>query len=554
MTTADSPTPATAAAGRIGIWSQSGGITVDLLARAVAARLGVSSFACLEPGDGIAEEALLQRWLRDDATRVVVCYLESVPAPALLAGPLAELAAHKPVVVLKAGRTDSGSHSAASHSGAMVADDELVDAYLNQVGTIRVDTVAELISTSRLLALQPLPRGPRLGVLSNGGGPAVIAADASERAGLVLPSLAPATLATLARLAGPGASLRNPVDLARPPSTTSIARGVSVLVADENVDAILVIVAAFDLPAELPAALAEVVADSVKPVVVSYLGAPAARPLDASGYSAPVAAFPTVESAVAALGRAARHSSWRTRAPAGPRATVQTDLAAARAVVDRALHRMPGGGWLDWESCASLCAALAVPVASTVLADDADDAVAAADRMGLPVAAKALKPDLLHKTEAGGVLLDLRDLDAVRDGHCKLADLFGSATTIAVQKMAPPGIEILVGLKRDPAIGTALVVAAGGVEAELIDDKVVRMCPLTDADVQDMVASLQTAARLFGYRGSAAVDVAALHEVMARTALLAELPQIQEVDLNPVVVSRDGAIVVDLRIRVSPTG
>jgi acetyl coenzyme A synthetase (ADP forming)-like protein len=558
--------------GRVGFASQSGGLGIALLARSAELGLGISTFVSLGNKADVSGNDLLQYWDEDPDTDVILLYLESFGNPRKFARLARRISRRKPIIAVKSGRSAAGARGTSSHTAALAAPDVAVDALFAQAGVIRVDTLEELFDTAAVVLHQPLPPGRRVAIVTNGGGPGILAADACVTAGLEVAELSDATQAALRTFASPDAGVANPIDLVASATAEVYTRTLDVLIGDPEVDALLVIFVpplvtrAEDVAAAISTAAARA---GDKPVVACFLGRHGTIELleaddgdaadetgdDAArgrGRRVPTFAFP--EAAAAALGRAAAHREWRSR-PEGaipdlPDARV--DL-ARRMVTDR-LARVPAGEWLEPTTATGLLEAIGVPVARTVAARDADSAVAAATELGLPVALKAGAAGIVHKTERGAVRLGLADADAVRrafgEMHARLGDEMGGAV---LQRMVEPGVETIVGVTRDPSFGSLVLFGMGGVQAELLRDTVLRIVPLTDTDASEMVRAIRTAPLLFGFRGAPESDIAALEDVLLRVGLLAEhVPEIAELDCNPVVVSPEGATVVDVKIRIAP--
>lgn len=544
--------------GRIGFASQSGGLGIALLARAAERGLGVSTFVSMGNKADVSSNDLLQYWEDDPDTDVILLYLESFGNPRKFARLARRIARHKPIVAVKSGRTPAGARGTASHTAALASPDVAVDALFDQAGVIRVDTLQELFDTATLLAHQPLPAGRRVAIVSNGGGPGILAADACVAAGLEVPELSETTQAALRSFASPEAGLRNPVDLVASAAPTTFERTLAVLLADDGIDAVLVIfvpplVAQTDDVAQ--AILATTAQPSAKPVLACFLGRADSRgvltSLDGSR-CIPKFAFP--EAAAASLGRAAKLAEWRRRPVGIVPALAGVDLGRARALVRDQLSQHPEGEWIAPQVALEVLGSFGIPVVETRWASTAAGAVAAAEEIGLPVAVKAGSGTLIHKTDVGGVRLGLDSIDAARDAftemHATLGDRMGGAI---VQPMMPAGVETIVGVTHDPSFGSLVLFGMGGFAAELLRDTALRVVPLTDLDAHELVRSLRASPLLFGFRNTPEVDVAALENLLLRVGLLAEhLPEVAELDCNPVIVSPTSATVVDVKLRLAP--
>jgi acetate---CoA ligase (ADP-forming) len=529
-------------AGNVGFSSQSGALGLAVLERAAERRLGLSSFVSVGNKADISSNDLLEYWEDDPQTDVVLLYLESFGNPRKFGRVARRVARTKPIVAMKAGRTSAGARAASSHTAALAGSEAAVDALFHQAGVLRVDTLEELLDVTSLLATQPLPRGRRVAVLTNAGGLGILCADACEGAGLTLPTLADATIDELRELLPEEASLSNPVDMLGSAVGTTYEQVLPALLRDPGVDSVIVlfvppVVAGAD---EVAAAIARAVEEAGvadKPVlacVISSKGIPERL------LSAPLAAFSFPESAARALGRAAERAEWlRTQQGRVPELD-GVDAGAARALVQDAADR-----WLTPAETRAVLQSYGVPVVEERAAETIEEAVAAAGDLGYPV---VLKTGLsgVHKTERGGVALDLRDEQAVREAAERIGPPF------ILQPLVRGGAELLVGAVEDPVFGPLVALGPGGTLAELIGDAGFRLAPLTDVDAQELARSGKVGRLLAGFRGAPAADAAAVSDLVLRIGRLADdLPELAELDLNPVIAGPDGCVVVDARVRVA---
>jgi acetyl coenzyme A synthetase (ADP forming)-like protein len=540
--------------GTVGFMSQSGGIGIAVIEHALKLGLGLSSFASVGNKADLSGNDLLQYWEEDTATEVILLYLESFGNPRKFARIAPRVAARKPVLAVKSGRSAAGARAAGSHTGALLgASDGTVDALFRQAGVIRADTLGELFDVAALLAGQPLPAGPAVAILTNAGGPGILAADACAAHGLDTPGLGAETQRALAEFAAPEAALGNPVDLVAGASADDFARALRVLADDPAVDAVVTI---FVPPL---VTRADDVADAIAGVASAAPGVPivsvfmTAEDPPAALVDAGVPVYPFPEEAIRALGLAAWYARWRAtpRREAPVPAGIRRYEAAA--VIARALGR--GREWLGPEELAALCDCYGIPLAESRVAPSAEAAARAAHEIGADVALKAVAPGLVHKTDAGGVRLGLRGANAVRRAAREMRDAVVAAghpaPSYLVQRMAPAGVEMLVGVVHDPQFGPVLACGAGGTAVELVHDVAVRITPLAEGDARGMVRSLRTFPLLDGYRGAPKADTAALEDLLDRISALVEAhPQVAELECNPVVVTAAGALVVDVRARV----
>ncbi|SCG71202.1 Acyl-CoA synthetase (NDP forming) [Micromonospora coxensis] len=505
--------PALPAPGRVGLFSQSGVFGVALLAEAHRRGLGLSSFVSAGNRADVSGNDLLQYWQDDPGTDVILLYLETFGNPRKFARLARRIGRDKPVVALASLARPVGL------GDGPALDEAAVSALFAQSGVIRVDTVAELLDVGVLLAHQPLPAGPRVAVVGNSSALTGLAATACAAQGLVLADGYP-------RDVGPHAGAAE--------FTTALAESA----ADEGVDALVAVFAPplpgqltaeeADFTAALPAALA-----AGKPTVATFL---------AGRVPAGVPAYPSVEEAVRALGRVTSYAGWLRRDPGTPPELSRVDPDAGQAAL-RADPSDPAG----------LLAAYGIDLVGSAPAMTADEAVAAAGRLGWPVALKAAAPGLRHRLDLGAVRLDLADEAALRRAYAEMAPVFGPE--VLVQPMVPPGVACVVELMEDPAFGPVVGFGLGGVATELLGDRAWRAVPLTDRDAAELVDEPRAAPLLRGHRGAAPVDRAALADLLLRVGRLAdEQPRVRSLTLNPVLARPDGISVLHATVRVGTAG
>lgn len=533
--------------GGLAVASQSGAVGIAVLEQASRRGCGISSFVSLGNKADVSGNDLIAYWYEDPATTAVALYLESFGNPRKFARVARALARRKPVLAVFSGRTTAGRRAGASHTAAAAAPGVAVDTLFAQAGVVRADDLGELIDAARILTDQPLPAGDRIAVIGNAGGANVLAADAAEASGLRIP---PAV-----------AGFANPLDLGAGATPDSFAGSLAAVAASGQVDAVVAIVAVTRTndPAAMRAAIAEVADDHRElPMAVVVLG-----PGDMSALGERrVPAYDLPEQAVRALGHAARYAAWR-REPLGSRPDLgNVDTAAARAAVRDALAA--GGGWQPYERIEAILSCYGIPLLATRTARGAAEAVAAAEALGYPVALKAADPELVHKSDAGAVALNLDDAQAVTAAYQAIAEvspdvLVQPMAQAKVQRTAPgqrPGsVELVAGIVHDQLFGSLVMTGLGGVHTDLLGDRAFRLVPLTDLDAGRMWRSLRGAPLLSGYRGSPAADTAALEDLLLRLGRMAEeLPEVAELDLNPILAGPGGVVTVDAKLRLAPAG
>ena len=534
-----------ASPGNIGFSSQSGALGLALLEAAVTRGLGLSAFVSIGNKADVSTNDLLEWWEDDPATEAILLYVESFGNPRRFGRLARRVARRKPILALKSGTSASGQRAASSHTAALAGSEAAVNALFRQAGVIRAGSLEELIDTVGLLSSQPRLSGRSVGILTNAGGLGILCADACEAVGLELPPLSDETVAALRSVLPAEASMANPVDMLGGATADTYSAMLPHLVADPRVAAVIVLfVPAVSATADDVAEAVECAARTAgadKPilaVIMSSEGIPKA--LRGSPH---VAAFAYPESAARALGRAAERADWLRR-PHGAIPVIEgIDRESAHAVIERSLERAEDA-WLDPDDARELLLAYGVPLVPELVAGSADEAATAARELGFPAVVKTAAPGS-HKTETGGIALELSDEAAVRDA----AERIGCP--VVVQPMISGGAELLAGVVQDPIFGPLVAFGPGGVYAELIGDATFRIAPLTDIDADEMVCEGKAGRLVAGFRGSPAACIPALTDLLHRLARLGEdLPAIAELDLNPVLAQPDGCVVVDARIRV----
>jgi acyl-CoA synthetase (NDP forming) len=542
-------------AGGLALAAQSGAVGIAVLDHAGRIGPGISQFVSLGNKVDVSGNDLLLHWWNDPRTDVIGLYLESFGNPRKF-GRVARLVGRtKPVLVVKAGRSSGGRRAGASHTAAAATPDTAVDALFAQSGVLRMETLEELVDTARVLSGRPLPRGRRLGIVGNAGGAGVLAADAAGSADLDVPEFSTSTTGQLieaTRAVGAG----NPVDLGAAATPETLEAALRIILTSGEVDAVLVTYAATragDVE-ETFAAIARAAAGSTVPILVNCLGAPnaAAQIVLEDGSRLPVYTFP--ETAVRALSHAVRYAAWRGRPQGAMPQMTGVDKDGARAIVRHYLNGHRDGGWLDPAPAEQLMLCAGIPVVPAVAVATRQQAVEAADRLGYPVVLKTAAAGIVHKTDVGGVRLGLRNAGALKAAYAELTTALADPHGV-VQAMASPGDELVAGLVRDPLFGPVLMIGGGGVLTDLLADRRWRGLPLTDLDATDMLRSLRCAPLLVGYRGAVGVDEAAILDVLHRIAWLAEaVPEIAELDINPLTATPTGAVAVDVKLRLAPAG
>lgn len=552
--------------GRLAFCSQSGALGLAVISAARNRGLGLSSFISVGNKADVSGNDLLQYWEEDPRTDVILLYLESFGNPRRFARIAARVGQRKPIVVVKAGRTVAGRRAAGSHTAALAADDTATAALFHQTGILRADTLDELFDLADALSSQPLPGGRRVALLTNAGGLGILCADACEAAGLAVQGLAENTQARLREFLPSTASVANPVDMIASATPDDFRRSAEILLSAQEIDSLIVLsihVGLADISA-IAQGVASAVAEGrhalapAKPVLTCFMDSAAARPaLIPGGERLPNYPFP--ENAARVLGKLAHYAEWRRRPPGLIPEFDDIDPAGARLVCRRAVEQR-GECWLKGAELRAVLTAFKLPLAAGAIAPSAEEAVRLARQVGYPVALKLASATIVHKTEAGGVELHLRDDDAVRRAFQAIRSRvleIGSESAMEgvwVQPMISGGVEVMVGVTLDPLFGPLIGFGLGGIHVEILGDFCFRVTPITDRDAREMIESIRGYRLLQGYRGHPPADTAALEELLLRVARLAEeIPEICELDMNPVFALPPGrgCLIVDARIRVA---
>lgn len=533
-------------AGRVAFSTQSGALGLAILEYAQRVNLGLSTFVSIGNKADVSSNDLIQYWADDPQTDVILLYLESFGNPRKFGQLAREVGMRKPIIAVKAGRSRAGARAAASHTGALAASDTIVSALFRQTGVIRTATLEEMFDVATLVARQPLPAGPRVAILTNAGGPGILAADACEAHGLQLTTLREETVSELRSFLPVAAGLGNPVDMLATASAADYGRAMRTLLADPDVESLLTI---FIPPivtaaADVARAMIDATQTATKPVLATFMSVERAVPL-----LAPIPCYRFPEAAVTALAHAVEYAAWRRKTP-GKVMDLDAAVAPARPVIEAALDR--GGGWLTPAEAERVITSIGIPMPGTRIATTEDEALAAARELGDPVAVKGFGPEILHKSDAGAVKLHLESPDQVQVAYRDLVARLGPRLAgVQVQTMAPEGVEMFIGGLQDPTFGPVVFCGSGGILVELFGDAVCRLCPISDRDVAEMLEAIPAVRLLRGYRGKPPADEAALGDALQRvSALLATCPEIREMDINPIAVLEHGVLALDVRIRV----
>ena len=545
-------------AGNVSMITQSGALGLAMLDYATELQLGIADFVSIGNKADVSVNDLLAYWHDSPRTKVIALYLESFGNPRMFARLAPEVARQRPIVAVKSGRSAAGTRAASSHSAALASLDVGIDALFAQTGVIRTTTLEEMFDVIALLSSQPVPAGRRIGVVTNAGGPGILLADACEAHGLALPALTADTTAALRAFLPREASVANPVDMIASAPPEHFERAIELVGRDPRIDAVVAIYVPplVTQPEAVAAAIARAAGTlpADKPIATVFLSSKGTPAVLSSGPRGAIPSYSFPENAALALGAAASYGAWRRR-PRGTQLRLEPDReqAVRRCIRGFAAAAAPGKRWLSFPELAQLLGLAGVPLVDHRIAADPAAAVAAARELGFPVALKASVPRLLHKTDAGAVALHLAGPEAVAASAEAMRGRFPALEGFIVQRQVRPGVEALVGMTRDASLGPLLVAGIGGVAVELYKDVSFRVTPVSDLDAADMLEQLRGRQLFDGFRGAPPADRAALIDVLQRISALIEIvPEMVELDLNPVIVHApgEGCIAVDGRIRL----
>jgi len=544
--------------GPVGFISQSGAMGLSILDYAEELGIGIHQFVSVGNNADVSGNDLLLYWADDPEIRVILMYLESFGDPRRFYQIARSLTRRKPIFVVKAGRTAAGARAASSHTAALAGTDLAADALMEQCGVMRAQTVEELFDYAMAFPRLPLPKGNRVAIVSNAGGPAIILADACESLGLSVHELSAETQAAIRGRVPDEAAVRNPVDLIASATAETYRDVLALVLQDPNVDAVIVSVVPPPLGSkakDVAEAIVQVAASRrdipVMAVLMGRQGIPAGmRELLVAGM--PGYIFP--ESAARALAAMNRYREWLER-PMGTEHRFPADAGRVAGILERVVAE--GRAKLTETEAMEVLGAYGIPTVPWRCAASADEAVAAAREIGFPVVLKVISASIVHKSDVGGVVLGLSSEKEVREGYARMLQRVRERAGVVpdavfVQAMIPGGRETIVGSTRDPKAGPLLMFGLGGLAVEVLKDVVFRVHPVTDVDAREMVRGIRGFGFLEGVRGEPAVDLVALEEIIQRVSqLVGEHEAILEMDINPLVAFPDRVLALDARFRIA---
>jgi len=542
-------------AGDVAFISQSGAICAAIIDWARGQGFGFSLLISLGNQADVNETDMLSAVVEDEHTRVLTLYIESISDGQRFIAEANRVAQRKPVLALKVGRFASGQRAAASHTGAMAGQDAAYEAAFRKAGVFRAATSEEMFDWASALACCPLPQGRRMAVLTNAGGPGVIAADALEIHGLSLAELGPETRQALASRLPPASGLHNPIDMLASASPEVYVDCLRLLLADPGVDGVLAILPPPPMyPAESVAdALIPLIHASPKPVVVALMGEQLIQKAAMRLRAARVPEYRFPERAASALAVLAKRAEFLDKQTLKVSQTFRVSKTAVRA----ALVDAPSGRFLDPELVDCLMAAYGIPTAPVKLARTEAEAAKIASELGFPVVLKIASPDIPHKSDMGGVLLGIEAPEAAAEafrtviGRACLAKPDAKIEGVYIQHQLPDGQEVILGASRDTQFGALMMFGSGGVEVEGLKDVAFALAPLTPFEADDMLRRTWAGRKLAGFRSIARADGEAVKDVLLRLSqLVYDFPEIAEIEINPLRVLSRGAVAVDVRVKL----
>ncbi|MEW6566617.1 MAG: acetate--CoA ligase family protein [Chloroflexota bacterium] len=547
-------------AGPMAFMSQSGALGTAILDWAQAGRLGMSKFVSLGNKADVDEVDLLREWMNDETSRVVLCYIEGLPDGQEFMRVARQVSKVKPIVAIKSGVTQAGARAVTSHTGSLAGSEQAYQAAFHQAGVVRVTSLEDLFDCARAFGYLPPLRSDRIAIVTNAGGPGILATDALERAGLRLARFDPERIRTLEKFLPDAASAANPVDVLGDARADRYRFALEQVCADPHVDGVLVILTpqAMTEIEDTARAVAEVARQASVPIVACFMGEARVSAGVAVLEANRLPNFPYPERAARVLKAMSTYRSYQAE-PLPQFESLPLDHERIRQTLDQSLAE--GRVTVGEAEARQVLVACGLRIPSAELAATPEEAIEIASRIGYPVVLKVASPDILHKTDVGGVRLGLENADGVRDAfdlityrarrYLPEARLWGCL----VQKMVPPGLEVLIGMNRDPQFGPLVTFGLGGIYVETLRDVAFRVAPFSRQQAEDMLGEIRARTILDGVRGKPPVDKQDLVEALLRIGhLVIDFPEIAELDINPYVVYEQGkgGQALDMRMVIRP--
>ncbi len=542
--------------GEIAFISHSGAICAALIDWSKEQGFSFSRLVSLGNQADVSETDILPLVAEDEHTKVITLYLENISDGARFIKEARKIIPEKPIIALKVGRSESGQRAAASHTGALAGAESAFNAAFEKAGVFRADNTEEAFDWARALAWSPLLQEQRVAILTNAGGPGVIAADALEHNGLELANFSTESLTALKKRLPPAASLHNPVDMLASATAEDYAESLRLLLADPNTDAALVLMPAPPMyPAENAVkAMIPIIKSSQKPTLVVLMGSEQIAKASALLQAEKIPDYRFPERAASALARLVERAKFLREMDESAAPVVDADLRDIRA----ALANVKNGKWLDVELVERLMNIYEIPISPIKLAQNPRSAAKLGEELGFPVVMKIASPDIPHKSDVGGILLNIGSAEEVAQGFEMLMARVQAKSPCAklegvlIQRMIPQGQEVIVGAVRDPQFGALMMFGSGGVEVEGLKDVAFALAPLSSREVEKMLSKTWAGKKMDGYRNIPAVDRAAVVDTLCRLSqLVYDLPEIAEIEINPLTVLKNGVVAVDVRVKMS---
>jgi len=541
--------------GDVAFISQSGAICAAIIDWARGQGFGFSHLISLGNQVDVNETDMMAAVVEDENTRVLTLYIESVNDGRKFIEEASLISNLKPIIALKVGRFESGQRAAASHTGALAGQDNAYQAAFNKTGIFRASSSEEMFDWASALACCPLLQGRRIAVLTNAGGPGVIAADALETYGLFLADLHPGTISQLDSLLPDAAGLNNPIDMLASASPQVYADCLKILLDDPEVDGAMVILPPPPMhPAvEVADELIPIIQASIKPVVVALMGEHLIQEASIHFRRARVVEYRFPERAASALSVLARRAEYLNKKDGNLEIFADIDITRGHEL----LKNIPRGSWLDQDTIEQLMQTYGIPVPDGMLAANISEARSIATEIGFPIVLKIASPDIQHKSDAGGILLNIQTNEEVETGFTSIIEKVKSVNPKArlngvhVQQMTPDGQEVIIGCVRDPQFGALMMFGSGGIEVEGLRDVAFDLTPLSDDDADNLIKGTWAGRKLNGYRNIPRADLDSVKEILQRLSFLVdEIPEVNEIEINPLRVFKTGAMALDIRVRL----
>lgn len=546
-------------AGNIAFFSRSGSLCSAILDWAQEHDIGFSQFVSLGDKALVNESHMLYTLSHDPDTKVVLAYVESIENGEAFMRMARKITRDKPVIVLKAGSTAAGAKAVSAHTGILSGDDKAYSAAFLQTGILRVGEMAEMFDLARAFSTQPLPKGPAVAIVTNAGGPGLLAVDATDSTALTMASFGTETVDKLKKALPANASLYNPVDVLGDADSNRLGQAVSLALEDQRVDALLVVLApsAAAPEADLAKAVTQAAKDTPKPVLCCLMGGKRMDPARAVFARADIPCYAFPEPAVKSLDALYRYSQWKSR-PSPVMASVEGRRDVVRRIVKDA--RAKGVAEIEEDLAREVLGAYDIHTARTVLARSSEEAVAAAADLGYPVVCKVASPQIKHKADAGGVRVNIKTPDELRQafkeltGKVRVSRPDNRISGCLIQSQAPANaMEVMLGFRRDDQFGPLLRFGLSGIFVDVLKDVSYRLAPVSMNDARQLVRDVKTSMLLKGFEGGPAVHVESLEDIAIRLSQLSvDFPEIYEAELSPVLVNDELAVVAGVRMTLLP--